>query len=101
MKPLALHDFPVGVWVESRNHLALRDALYVGIYNVSLNHTSPIDFVPSFEHEASSRVQLPDDVDDVKTTTEACGLALAMSQYAVTPDERVSARADASRYPPR
>ncbi len=92
MKPFAEYDFPVGVSRESRNHPSPQDVAYVGILEVSLNHTVVIDFVPAFDRHAPWPPELPEDNTDIRTTDQARRAVIALARFAVTPDEERAGR---------
>ena len=88
MKPAPRHDFPLRVVPESREvglHVA---ELYRGIYEVILNFTVKVFFVPEFtSYVGHWPPTIPQDVDEVRTVQEARLIAMAMSTYCVTPND--------------
>jgi hypothetical protein len=63
--------------------------LYEGVYDVTLNHTTTITFVPRVTLRYD-RSLLPENLDEVATVEQARLEALIFADYAVTPDETLA-----------
>jgi hypothetical protein len=96
MKPTPRSDFLVGVWPESADHPSPVNAMYEGIYSVTLNHSVSFMFVPPVDRRAPGTPALPADVDDVRTPDEARRTVIALSSLVVTPDDARAATIETS-----
>ena len=92
MKPFPKYDFPVSVrkqiWEEEPNIAAL----YQNIFDVELNFTISIMFIPTLPQMVQSGwvPTLPDNVDEIVTELEARLVTAALSKYVVTPDKELA-----------
>ncbi|MBW4528043.1 MAG: hypothetical protein KME18_23155 [Phormidium tanganyikae FI6-MK23] len=88
MKPSPQYDFPISV----RNQIWEEEAevapLYDGIFEVQLNFTISVMFIPAFEIPDRDWVQqVPEDVDKISTELEARLITIAFSKYSVIPND--------------
>ena len=91
MKPSPQHDFPVSVTRPSYGIEGGAACFYESIFEVTLNFTVSISFVPLFER--SGREWPPRSTEDpgrVQSTAQARFNSVAMARYAVTPDDRMA-----------
>ncbi|MEU5879751.1 hypothetical protein [Spirillospora sp. NPDC047279] len=88
MKPRPLADFPVKVFSESTEKEPETAHLYAGIFNVTLNHTTRLVFVPDLSPVAPPWRSgiLPENYDDIATVREARLAAALKGFYVVTPN---------------
>jgi hypothetical protein len=74
MKPSPKYDFPVSVRRQTWEEEPATAPFYEGIFDVELNYSMTLMFVPAFQREPWP-------------PKEARSMVLAMSNYAVTPDD--------------
>jgi hypothetical protein len=87
MKPSPQYDFPISVrkqiWEEEPDVAPL----YEGIFEVQLNFTISVMFIPAFEIRDRDWVQqVPENVDEISTELEARLITAAFSKYSVIPN---------------
>lgn len=89
MKPAPRFDFTVDVRRQSWEEEPEVADYYEGIFDVALNNCFSVLFVPSMVKTVWPPV-LPDDADAVGSEMEARLISLALSRYAVTPDDALA-----------
>ncbi len=93
MKPSPQYDFPVSVRCQTWEEEPEVAALYQGIFDVTLNHTLSVMFVPEVEINDNFLFPiLPDNVDEISTELEARLVTIALSRYTVTPNSLLAAK---------
>ena len=93
MKPSPQYDFPVSVRCQTWEEEPEVAALYQGIFDVTLNHTLSVMFVPEVQINDNRRFPiLPDNVDDIYTELEARLVTIALSRYTVTPNSLLAGK---------
>jgi len=86
MKPSPKYDFPVSVRCQSWEEEPKVASLYEGIFDVILNHTISVMFVPEFIREFDYLLPtLPKNTDEISTELDARLVTVAISRYIVTP----------------
>lgn len=88
MKPSPKCDFPVNVRRQEWEEIPAVAAHYAGSFDVVLNHTISIMFVPETDR-TSWPPSLPENTDLVSSPQEARRVSLARSRYSVTPHARL------------
>ena len=86
MKPSPQYDFTISVRRHSWEEEPEVAAWYEGIFEVTLNFTVNLMFVPALKREPWPP-RLPEDTDAVHTEQEARSIAISLSRYAATPDD--------------
>lgn len=88
MKPSAKYDFPVSVREQVWEEETDTASLYTGIFDVHLNFSIDIMFVPDVGKAIDKTLlaSLPDDFDEISTSLEARLSVFTYSKYAVTPN---------------
>lgn len=87
MKPAPRFDVPITVRRQTWEVDQRVAHFYEGIYLVILNFSVEVSFVPEIDRSAVPWGQeLPDDIDDPRSESEARWVSLSSSKYAVTPD---------------
>jgi hypothetical protein len=87
MKLSPRYDFLVSVRHQAWEEEPKVAPLYQGIFDVTLNHTIGIMFVPDLEKNTNCWCPiLPDNIDDITTNIEARLVSIALSKYSVTPN---------------
>jgi hypothetical protein len=86
MKPSPKYDFPVSVRRQTWEEEPATAPFYEGIFDVELNYSMTLMFVPAFQREPWPP-RPPQNADELHSQQEARSMALAMSNYAVTPDD--------------
>ncbi|GAA6615175.1 hypothetical protein [Scytonema sp. NUACC26] len=93
MKPSPHYDFSISVRCQTREEEPEVAALYQGIFDVILNHTVSVMFVPEFEINSQSwPPMLLENVDDISTELEARLVTVALSRYTVTPNSLLAGK---------
>ncbi|MGB0385134.1 MAG: hypothetical protein ACPGWR_09950 [Ardenticatenaceae bacterium] len=84
------YDFKVHVRHQEREEDPSVAPLYRGIFSVTLNDFVEVMFIPSFSRDTENwSLNIADDVEDVRSLSEARQFTAALSEYTVTPsDER-------------
>ncbi|MFB2983618.1 hypothetical protein [Microseira sp. BLCC-F43] len=68
MKPSPQYDFPVSVRRQTWEENPGVAALYQGIFDVTLNHTISVMFVPEIKKNANCwPPRLPENIDEIST----------------------------------
>lgn len=87
MKPSPHYDFTISVRHQISEEEPEVAALYQGIFDVILNHTVSIMFVPKIVINSQNWPPvLPENVDDISTEIEARLVSVALSRYTATPN---------------
>ncbi|GJD23655.1 hypothetical protein RIVM261_086110 [Rivularia sp. IAM M-261] len=87
MKPSPNYDFSISVRHQPCEQEPEVAALYQGIFDVILNHTVSIMFVPNIEINSYNWPPvLPENIDDIFTEIEARLITTGLSKYTVTPN---------------
>lgn len=86
MKPSPELDFYVSVRCQTWEEDPKVAFLYQGIFDVTLNHTISLMFVPKFDIELDYLpLMLPDNVDDISMKSQARQITVALAKYTITP----------------
>jgi hypothetical protein len=95
MKPSPRYDFLVSVRRQAWEEEPKVAPLYQGIFDVILNHSISIIFVPELERNTNCWCPtLPDNVDEITTDIEARLVSIALSKYSVTPNPLLAGRGE-------
>jgi hypothetical protein len=87
MKPSPHYDFSISVRNQTCEEEPEVAALYQGIFDVILNHTVSIMFIPKIVINSQNWPPvLPENVDDISTEIEARLITVGLSRYTVTPN---------------
>jgi hypothetical protein len=93
MKPSPHYDFSISVRHQSCEEEAEVAVLYQGIFDVILNHTVNIMFVPDIVINSQYWPPvLPENLDDISTEIEARLITVALSKYTVTPNSLLAGK---------
>ncbi|MBW4510236.1 MAG: hypothetical protein KME64_27505 [Scytonematopsis contorta HA4267-MV1] len=87
MKPSTNYDFSVSVRCQTWEEEPEVAELYQGIFEVILNHTLSIMFVPDVGINIDNLPpMLPENVDNIFTEIQARQITIALSKYSITPN---------------
>lgn len=87
MKPSPHYDFSISVKHQTCEEAPEVAALYQGIFDVILNHTVSVMFVPDIVINSQYWPPvLPENLDDISTEIEARLVTVGLSRYTVTPN---------------
>jgi hypothetical protein len=86
MKPSPKYDFPVVVRRETWEEEPATASFYEGIFDVRLNYSMHLMFVPAFRREPWPP-RLAENADELHSEQKARSNTVALSSYTVTPDD--------------
>lgn len=95
MKPSPHYDFSISVRHQTYEEEPEVAALYQGIFDIRLNHTVSIMFVPDIVIDSKYWPPvLPENVDNISTEIEARLITVGLSRYTVTPNLLLAGKED-------
>lgn len=93
MKPSPHYDFSISIKHQTGEEEPEVAALYQGIFDVILNHTVSIMFVPELIINSQCWPPvLPENLDNISTEIEARLVTVALSKYTVTPNSLLAGK---------
>jgi hypothetical protein len=88
MKPSKNYDFSVSVRRQTWEEEPEVAELYQEIFDVILNHTLSIMFVPEVDINIDNiPAMLPDNIDNIFSEIQARQITIALSKYSITPND--------------
>jgi hypothetical protein len=93
MKPSPHYDFSISIRHQACEEEPEVAALYQGIFDVVLNHTVSIMFVPDIVIDSQYWPPvLPENVDNISTELEARLITVGLARYTVTPNSLLAGK---------
>jgi hypothetical protein len=85
-------NYSVGVWRAEWEEPNDNAQLYHGIFEVELQHSARVSFVPDISSVAPpwDSAMLPDDIDTIDTVVQARLAKALLSSYVVTPNDKLA-----------